>query len=176
MRQAAGFSVVRFTSLDGIQGEKGRKGGEPTFSQRKCSCGFEMFVFHSCGWRFSGFSEVNAGSAPCHQIRFTVTLATVFTAHWLPQLPATSAASWRQLGGGRCFYRHRGSSVRNHCPSEHRGEGQCSEQRWTSGGWGRTGCGSFRVQLSPHTVPDQHHLWSGQAPACQVKPSPLCLP
>lgn len=89
MQQAAGFSVVRFTSLDGIQGEKGRKGGEPTFSQRKCSCGFEMFVFHSCGWRFSGFSEVNAGSAPCHQIRFTVTLATVFTAHWLPQLPAT---------------------------------------------------------------------------------------
>lgn len=101
LQQATGFSVMRFTSLNGIQGEKGRKGGEPTFSQRKCSCGFEMFVFHSCGWRFSGFSEVNAGSAPCHQIRFTVTLATVFTAHWLPRLPllpATSAASWRQLG------------------------------------------------------------------------------
>lgn len=63
------------------------------FSWRKCSCGFETFVFLSCGWCFSGFSGVKAGSAPCHQIRFTVTLATVFTAHWLPLLP---------LEAGRC--------------------------------------------------------------------------
>lgn len=31
--------------------------------------------FHICGWRFPGFSEVNAGSAPCRQIRFTSDLS-----------------------------------------------------------------------------------------------------
>lgn len=42
--------------------------------------------FHICGWRFPGFSEVKAGSALCHQIRFTGDLSNRLVAHWLPLL------------------------------------------------------------------------------------------
>lgn len=58
--------------------------------------------FHICGWRFPGFSEVNAGSAGCRQIRFTSDLSNRLAAHWLPLLPPASVASWRRalkLGG-----------------------------------------------------------------------------
>lgn len=51
--------------------------------------------FHICGWRFPGFSEVKAGSALCHQIRFTSDLSNRLVAHWLPLLLPASVASWR---------------------------------------------------------------------------------
>lgn len=61
--------------------------------------------FHICGWRFPGFSEVNAGSAGCRQIRFTSDLSNRLAAHWLPLLPPANAASWRsalKLGSSTC--------------------------------------------------------------------------
>lgn len=51
--------------------------------------------FHICGWRFPGFSEVNAGSARCRQIRFTSDLSNRLAAHWLLLLPPANVASRR---------------------------------------------------------------------------------
>lgn len=51
--------------------------------------------FHICGWRFPGFSEVNAGSAECRQIRFTSDLSNRLAAHWLPLLLPANVASQR---------------------------------------------------------------------------------
>lgn len=51
--------------------------------------------FHICGWRFPGFSEVNAGSARCRQIRFTSDLSNRLAAHWLLLLPPANVASKR---------------------------------------------------------------------------------
>lgn len=58
--------------------------------------------FHICGWRFPGFSEVNAGSAGCRQIRFTSDLSNRLAAHWLSLLLSANAAACRpalKLGG-----------------------------------------------------------------------------
>lgn len=60
---------------------------------------------------------MNAGSAPCGQIRFTVTLATGFTAHWLPLLPPANRASGGSTQAGLTLphVQRPRSSVTNHC-------------------------------------------------------------
>lgn len=59
----------------GVQPERGRleRRGE-SFLKGNAVVVFRRSL-HICGWRFPGFSEVNAGSASCRQIRFTSDLS-----------------------------------------------------------------------------------------------------
>ena len=79
----------------GIQPERGRLERRAESFLKGSAVVVLRCSLHICGWRFPEFSEVNAGSARCRQIRFTSDLSNRLRC----PLAATAAASQCGLCG-----------------------------------------------------------------------------
>ena len=140
--------------------------------------------FHICGWRFPGFSEVNAGSARCHQIRFTSDLSNRPVAYWLPLLPPANAASWTlvlEWDGSPNMFRGPAAPCHKSLPFE---AATARQSDLDKGAKGQECLGAGVPKstwpalhgLSPHIVPDELPQLGGLVPACKDELHPLPWP